>query len=263
MADENPKPSRMSRSRSGRSNSCSSSSSPLNGAAAAAASSFLGGAGAGAGASSSSSPPTTPSSSDGEGEEVVKAAANAAAAWTSLGAGDAARGRSLARSGKLRAARAGPLMASAAASWARAAMSAVGKVPSQMRDFFRGSRISDTHFPHARIRTPRYVGCFPSLLRFRFFFLASPSSIISISISASSRFFPAAGAVALAAGDEGEEDESVTVDAHDAVELVVYDVDEEEEEVSWSSRGAMAGCVQRVPRRGGGRRSMGCCCSAP
>jgi hypothetical protein len=29
-------------------------------------------------------------------------------------------------------------------------------VPSQMRDFLRGSRISDTHFPHARIRTPRY-----------------------------------------------------------------------------------------------------------
>jgi hypothetical protein len=27
-----------------------------------------------------------------------------------------------------------------------------------MRDFLRGSRISDTHFPHARIRTPRYDG---------------------------------------------------------------------------------------------------------
>jgi hypothetical protein len=27
-----------------------------------------------------------------------------------------------------------------------------------MRDFLRGSLISDTHFPHARIRTPRYDG---------------------------------------------------------------------------------------------------------
>jgi hypothetical protein len=27
-----------------------------------------------------------------------------------------------------------------------------------MRDFLRGSLISDTHFPHARIRTPRYAG---------------------------------------------------------------------------------------------------------
>jgi hypothetical protein len=31
-------------------------------------------------------------------------------------------------------------------------------VPSQTRDFLRGSVISDTHFPHARIRTPRYDG---------------------------------------------------------------------------------------------------------
>jgi hypothetical protein len=34
---------------------------------------------------------------------------------------------------------------------------------SQMRDFLRGSRISDTHLPQDRIRTPRYVGCFRSL----------------------------------------------------------------------------------------------------
>lgn len=32
-------------------------------------------------------------------------------------------------------------------------------MPSQMRDFFRGSRISDTHFPQDLIRTPRYNGC--------------------------------------------------------------------------------------------------------
>jgi hypothetical protein len=66
-------------------------------------------------------------------------------------------GRRAAISGKLSTAPR-PLTTSAAASWARAAISAVGKVPSQMRDFLRGSRISDTHFPHARIRTPRYAG---------------------------------------------------------------------------------------------------------
>ncbi|CAH9101947.1 unnamed protein product [Cuscuta epithymum] len=53
----------------------------------------------------------------------------------------------------------------AATSWARAAISGVAKVPSQMRDFFLGSRISDTHFPHARIRTPTYDGCFRSVFR--------------------------------------------------------------------------------------------------
>lgn len=47
----------------------------------------------------------------------------------------------------------------AATSWARAAISGVGKVPSQMRDFLRGSRISDTHLPQFLIRTPRYTGC--------------------------------------------------------------------------------------------------------
>jgi hypothetical protein len=65
-------------------------------------------------------------------------------------------------------------MASAATSCARAAISAVANVPSQMRDFFRGSRISDTHLPHARIRTPRYVGWCPSLRR-RFLPVATKS----------------------------------------------------------------------------------------
>jgi hypothetical protein len=32
-----------------------------------------------------------------------------------------------------------------------------------MRDFLRGSLISDTHLPQVRMRTPRYVGCFSSL----------------------------------------------------------------------------------------------------
>ncbi|CAA6666028.1 unnamed protein product [Spirodela intermedia] len=46
-------------------------------------------------------------------------------------------------------------MLSAATSCARAAISGVGKVPSQIRDFLRGSRISETHFPQLRILTPR------------------------------------------------------------------------------------------------------------
>jgi hypothetical protein len=46
--------------------------------------------------------------------------------------------------------------ASVAASKAAAAMAAVAKEPSQMRLFLPGSRISDTHFPHRRRRTPLY-----------------------------------------------------------------------------------------------------------
>ncbi|URE01874.1 hypothetical protein MUK42_11320 [Musa troglodytarum] len=87
----------------------------------------------------------------------------------SLGDAEAGRGSCVASSGKLRCAD-WPLMVSAATSWARAAISAVGNVPSQILDFFLGSRISDTHFPQLRIRTPRYTGCSPSLL----LFLASP-----------------------------------------------------------------------------------------
>jgi hypothetical protein len=174
------------------------------------------------------------SSSDGADDGDVNAAASMAAAWTSLGAADAARGSTPARTGKLSCV-ARPLMASAAASWARAAISAVGNVPSHMRDFLRGSRISDTHLPHARIRTPRYVGCFPSLLRSRFFagaaLPAQPSSSPPVSASA----FRGAGAALAAAGDGGDEDESVTVDeqqevVHDEVVVVA-----EEEDVSWSS----------------------------
>jgi hypothetical protein len=40
----------------------------------------------------------------------------------------------------------------------------VEKVPSQIRFFFLGSRISDTHFPHVRIRTPLNTGCLLLLL---------------------------------------------------------------------------------------------------
>ncbi|GER26353.1 hypothetical protein STAS_02003, partial [Striga asiatica] len=50
-------------------------------------------------------------------------------------------------------------MARAATSWARAAISAVGYVPSHILDFFLGSRISQTHLPQLRFRTPRYVVC--------------------------------------------------------------------------------------------------------
>jgi len=90
-------------------------------------------------------------------------AALAAAAWTSRGELEAGRGSEAASSGKLRMAEE-PFMVSAATSCARAAISAVAKVPSQMRFFFRGSRISDTHFPHVRILTPLYTECLWSLL---------------------------------------------------------------------------------------------------
>ena len=52
--------------------------------------------------------------------------------------------------------------------------------------------------------------------------------------------------MAALAGEEGQDDESVTVDEHDMdVELVVYD-DDDEDEVSWSCRtGAMAACTAR------------------
>lgn len=82
------------------------------------------------------------------------AAAFAAAAWTSRGLSDAGRGSDPASSGKFNIADV-PLMLKAATSCARAAISGEGKVPSQMRDFFRGSRISDTHLPQFLILTPR------------------------------------------------------------------------------------------------------------
>jgi hypothetical protein len=139
---------RSARSRSGRSNS---------------ASSGLGSASS-CGAPSEAEPPL---SALGRGKSA--AAARAAAACTSLGAAVAGRGSRRARPGKLRCASRAPLMASAATSCARAAISAVAKVPSQMRDFLRGSLISDTHLPQLRMRTPRYVGCRPPSLRARFF----------------------------------------------------------------------------------------------
>lgn len=62
-----------------------------------------------------------------------------------------------------------PLMLKAATSCALAAISGVENVPSHMRDFLRGSRISDTHLPQFRIRTPRYKGCLlESRMRFAF-----------------------------------------------------------------------------------------------
>ncbi|RYQ87418.1 hypothetical protein Ahy_B09g094933 [Arachis hypogaea] len=47
-----------------------------------------------------------------------------------------------------------PLMHKAATSCALAAISGVAKVPSQILDFLRGSRISETHLPQLRLRTP-------------------------------------------------------------------------------------------------------------
>lgn len=95
---------------------------------------------------------------DDEDDDVevkwTMAAALVAAAWTSWGLRDAGRGNNSASSGKFRMAEL-PLMLRAATSCARAAISGVENVPSQMRDFLRGSRISDTHLPQLRIRTPR------------------------------------------------------------------------------------------------------------
>lgn len=90
-------------------------------------------------------------------------AAFTAAACTSRGELEAGRGSEEASSGKLRMAEE-PFIVSAAASCARAAISAVAKVPSQILFFFRGSRISETHFPHVRILTPLYTGCLLLLL---------------------------------------------------------------------------------------------------
>ncbi|KAL7150774.1 hypothetical protein ABFS83_05G135900 [Erythranthe nasuta] len=95
---------------------------------------------------------------DGKSSNFSIAAAFEAAAWTSRGLRETGRGRAAASSGKLSVAEA-PLMLRAATSCARAAISGVGKVPSHMRDFLRGSRISETHLPQLRIRTPRYTGC--------------------------------------------------------------------------------------------------------
>lgn len=97
-------------------------------------------------------------------------AAFVAAACTSRGLREMGRGSKLASSGKLRIAEL-PLMLKAATSWARAAISGVGNVPSQMRDFFRGSRISETHLPQFLMRTPRYTGCLPESRR-RLIFLS-------------------------------------------------------------------------------------------
>jgi hypothetical protein len=59
-----------------------------------------------------------------------------------------------------------PRNPSAATSYARAAASAVSKVPSHTRAALCGSRISAAHFPHGRCRTPRYRlrGALPLLL---------------------------------------------------------------------------------------------------
>ena len=94
---------------------------------------------------------------DGKSKQTILAAF-AAAAWTSRGAREAGRGRECTRSGKLRMAEE-PLMLRAATSCALAAISGVENVPSHMRDFLRGSLISDTHLPQFRILTPRYTGC--------------------------------------------------------------------------------------------------------
>ena len=88
----------------------------------------------------------------GRSKSTIEAALEAAA-WTSRGELEAGRGSDPASSGKLRMAEF-PLMLNAATSWARAAISGVENVPSQIRFFFLSCWISDTHLPHVLIRTP-------------------------------------------------------------------------------------------------------------
>ncbi|KAJ0958817.1 hypothetical protein HanPSC8_Chr01g0043061 [Helianthus annuus] len=88
------------------------------------------------------------------GKSISIAAALAAAACMSLGDEETGLGNNPTSSGKLIIAEL-PLMLSAATSCARAAISGFRYVPSHILDFFLGSRISDTHFPQLRMRTPR------------------------------------------------------------------------------------------------------------
>ena len=99
----------------------------------------------------------------------------------SRGKSETGRGSTCARSGKFSTAEL-PLMLKAATSCARAAISGVENVPSQMRDFLRGSRISDTHLPQLRIRTPRYTACLLLLLLLLVLLLLS-SQLQSISLA--------------------------------------------------------------------------------
>ena len=92
------------------------------------------------------------------GSNLTMEAAAVAAVWMSRGEHVTGLGSRSAISGKLRIAD-WPRMVRAATSWARAAISGVENVPSQIRDFLRGSRISDTHLPQFRFRTPWYTGC--------------------------------------------------------------------------------------------------------
>lgn len=94
-----------------------------------------------------------------------------------------------------------PLMLKAATSCALAAISGVGNVPSHMRDFLRGSRISETHFPQFRMRTPRYTGCLLES-RMRFIFLESGSS--PLACGTESEFFTALPLLEDGVGEDGE-----------------------------------------------------------
>lgn len=79
------------------------------------------------------------------------------ASWISLAVHVDGRGKCSTSSGKFSCALR-PFKQYAATSYALAAISGAGKEPNQMRVFFRGSLISDTHLPHRRFRTPRKTG---------------------------------------------------------------------------------------------------------
>nr|CAB3487139.1 unnamed protein product [Digitaria exilis] len=92
------------------------------------------------------------------GSQRTRSAASAAAARTSPGRVVAGRGSQATHPGKLSCA-SRPRRRSAATSCATAAISADSKLPSQIRVLVPGCRISDTHLPHFRFRTPRYCCC--------------------------------------------------------------------------------------------------------
>ncbi|KAK3005493.1 hypothetical protein RJ639_016052 [Escallonia herrerae] len=89
-------------------------------------------------------------------------AASAAAALIALALLVTGTGRRHTESAKFKQA-CWPLSANAATSWARAAISAVGYVPSHILDFLFGSRSSHTHLLEFLRLTPLYTGCRVSL----------------------------------------------------------------------------------------------------
>ncbi|KAK3027565.1 hypothetical protein RJ639_042334 [Escallonia herrerae] len=113
-------------------------------------------------------------------------AASAAAARIPLASLVTGTGRRHTESAKFKQA-CWPLSANAATSWARAAISAVGYVPSHILDFLLGSRSSHTHLLEFLCLTPLYTGCRVSL---NFFLPARLFGRSDANIISSSEYVP-------------------------------------------------------------------------